>query len=111
MTEVANHGLLDPATARVRALTEDQAVLAAMLDVEVAWAQALAAVGAGPEGLADFVAGLVRQAELPQKLSECCVEQAMLPKLAEEAAQQWTGTFNPRPVSPPELLRLYEHAF
>ena len=64
MTEVADHGLLDPATARVRALTEDQAVLAAMLDVEVAWAQALAAVGAGPEGLADVVAKAAADLEL-----------------------------------------------
>lgn len=46
MTGVADHGLLDPATVRVRDLTGDEAVLTAMLDVEVAWAHALATVAA-----------------------------------------------------------------
>jgi hypothetical protein len=31
--------------------------------------------------------------------------------LAEAAAKQWTGTFNPRQVGVAELLRLYEDAF
>lgn len=62
-------------------------------------------------GLAEFVAGMVQAAELPQRLSDCGVERSKLPQLAEEAAKQWTGTFNPRQVGVPELLRLYEEAF
>ena len=31
-------------------------------------------------------------------------------ELAEEAAQQWTGRFNPRPVGFAELLQLYKEA-
>jgi hypothetical protein len=31
--------------------------------------------------------------------------------LAEHAAQQWTGTFNPRDVGSAELLDLYRLAF
>ena len=33
------------------------------------------------------------------------------PVLADEAVQQWTGKFNPRPVGEVELLQLYESAF
>ena len=33
-----------------------------------------------------------------RRLSECGVSRGILPVLAEEAAQQWTGRFNPRPV-------------
>lgn len=51
MTAVADHGMLDPATVRVRPLADDEAVLAALLDVEVAWAQALADIGSAPAGL------------------------------------------------------------
>ncbi len=65
----------------------------------------------GVEGLADFVATLVRKAGLPQRLSACGVLAEKLPDMAKDAAKQWTGTFNPRPVSKPELLSLYQAAF
>jgi alcohol dehydrogenase len=39
------------------------------------------------------------------------VPQESLPVLAGDAARQWTGTFNPRPVDQRELLRLYETAY
>jgi alcohol dehydrogenase len=65
----------------------------------------------GAEGLASFIGELARAAELPQTLSECKVERQALPKLAADAAKQWTGTFNPRQVGAAELLRLYESAF
>ncbi len=64
----------------------------------------------GVEGLAHFVAGLVRAAGLPTRLSECGVEAQKLPQLAAEAAKQWTGSFNPRRVGEAELLALYESA-
>ena len=38
------------------------------------------------------------------------VEPAGLPDLAEEAARQWTGNFNPRPVDAANLLELYRQA-
>ena len=34
----------------------------------------------------------------------------ILSVLADEAVQQWTGRFNPRPVSETELLHLYSAA-
>lgn len=65
----------------------------------------------GANGLAAFVAELVRKADLPQRLSDCSVARESLPKMAEAAAKQWTGTFNPRQVGVDELLSLYERAF
>ena len=43
-------------------------------------------------------------------LGECGVSQGILPLLAEEASQQWTARFNPRPVTETEILALYEAA-
>lgn len=63
------------------------------------------------ELLAKHVEHLARLAGLPARLSDIGVNRAILPVLAEEAAQQWTGRFNPRPVAVPELLSLYDTAF
>jgi alcohol dehydrogenase len=65
--------------------------------------------GAG-EILAQRITRLMRLAELPVCLSDCGVAGGILPVLAEEAAQQWTVRFNPRPVTETDLLRLYEAA-
>jgi alcohol dehydrogenase len=65
----------------------------------------------GVEGLAHFVAELASEAGLPSRLSECGVERDKLPELAAEAADQWTGGFNPRRVGAAELLALYQAAF
>jgi alcohol dehydrogenase len=65
----------------------------------------------GVVGLAEYVGGLVVAANLPTRLRDCQVAPERLPKLAEFAAKQWTGTFNPRPVGPAELLALYEQAY
>jgi 3-carboxy-cis,cis-muconate cycloisomerase len=51
VTDVADHGLLDPGTLRVRGLADDEAVLAALLGVEVAWAHALADTSDAPIAL------------------------------------------------------------
>ena len=64
----------------------------------------------GVEGLADFVAALVAKAGLPTKLSACGVPPGKLRTLAEAAAKQWTGNFNPRKVGPAELLEIYQRA-
>ena len=68
-------------------------------------------VSEGSGGLADFVTELVRQAGLEVQLEKLGVEKTKLPTLAEDAAKQWTGTFNPRSVGPSELLQLYEAAY
>jgi alcohol dehydrogenase class IV len=63
------------------------------------------------ELLAGRVDSLARAAGLPRRLSDCGVSRGILPVLADEAAQQWTGKFNPRPVGYEELLGLYEGAY
>jgi len=43
-------------------------------------------------------------------VSVCGVSKRVLPLLAEEAAEQWTGPFYPQPVTEGDLLRVYEAA-
>jgi alcohol dehydrogenase len=66
---------------------------------------------AGPFGLADFVTQLVERAGLALRLRDVGIDRDRLPALAEQAAEQWTGNFNPRKVDEERLLRLYEAAF
>ena len=54
------------------------------------------------ELLAQRVTELMKIAGLPTTLSACGIAEGILPVLAEEAAQQWTGRFNPRPVGEAE---------
>lgn len=65
---------------------------------------------AAGEVLSERLTELMRIAELPTRLSDCGVSSTILPILALEAAEQWTGKFNPIPVGEAELLRLYEMA-
>jgi alcohol dehydrogenase len=73
------------------------------------------AVNGDPMVAADWLARriteLMQLADLPTSLSSVGVSKGILPVLADEAAQQWTGKFNPRPVGEAELLRLYEEAY
>ena len=48
---------------------------------------------------------------LPATLREAGVGRESLPMLAEEAAAQWTGRFNPRPLDAAAALELYQCAF
>ena len=63
------------------------------------------------ERLARRVDQLVRAAGLPTRLQECGVSASILPLLAEEANQQWTARFNPRPVTDGDLLAVYQAAY
>lgn len=63
----------------------------------------------------EILAATVRRftviADLPIDLKKCGVDRSQIPLMAEEAAKQWTGTFNPRPVDAESLQSLYEAAF
>ena len=61
--------------------------------------------------LAARVSELTAAAGLPQSLKECDISDTILPLLAEEANQQWTARFNPRPVTEAEILKLYQSAW
>jgi alcohol dehydrogenase len=50
-------------------------------------------------------------AGLPVRLRDLGLDHGALPTLAREAATQWTGRFNPKPVGEAEFLSLYEGAF
>jgi alcohol dehydrogenase len=62
------------------------------------------------EALASRLDGLARQAGLPRRLAEIDVGASELPALAAEAAEQWTGRFNPRPFDSEGALALYQAA-
>jgi alcohol dehydrogenase len=62
------------------------------------------------EIVAQRVVGLIKLAGLPTKLSALGVSRSILPILAEEANQQWTARFNPRTVTEPDVVALYEAA-
>ena len=62
----------------------------------------------GAEGLAQTVEDWMQRAELPMRLSEYDISQEALPLLAEEASNQWTASFNPRPVAARDLLEIFQ---
>lgn len=63
------------------------------------------------EQLAQELIRLREIAGLAGRLRECGIAEDALPELAEDAATQWTGTFNPRPVDVPALLELYRRCW
>jgi alcohol dehydrogenase len=68
-------------------------------------------VGHASVALADDLARLARVGRLPRTLRDLGVERADLSALAELAAPQWTGTFNPRPFDARAALTLYQTAY
>jgi len=81
-----------------------------------AYANLLADVGiaatAGEAGttLADWLTGLLATARLQTSLHGCGIDAPDISALAAAAASQWTGGFNPRPVTATDLAALYEAA-
>ena len=63
------------------------------------------------ETLATQLEDFARTGSLPAKLSDAGVAREALPELADLAAQQWTGTFNPRPFDARGALEIYEAAY
>jgi alcohol dehydrogenase len=118
----ATHACANPLTARHG--TAHGIAIALLLPHVVRWNAAaagaryaeLVAVAGGPAGgdpaqtLAARLEVLARSAGLPRTLADVRVGADALPALAEEAAQQWTGRFNPRPFDAAGALELYEAA-
>ena len=67
-------------------------------------------LGVAAESLARRITELLELVGLPTSLSACGVSGGILSVLAEEAAQQWTGRFNPRPVTERDLQAIFEAA-
>ena len=116
----AAHACANPLTARYG--TEHGAALATLLPTVVRWNAS--EVGAryaelfsqnvsdeGGESLARRVEELAEAGELRRRLSESGVPREDLPELAEDAARQWTGRFNPRAFDAAGALEVYEWAY
>jgi len=82
---------------------------------ELASAPELACVSDGLnealEALIYHLNALLQISGMPRSLADCGVTHSMIPTLADEAAQQWTASFNPRPVTREDFIQLYEAAF
>jgi len=68
-----------------------------------------AAADFGP--IEDFIGELevlLDVAKMREGLSKYGIDRAAFPALAKEAAQQWTATFNPRPIMAEDFEQLYE---
>ncbi|HBE70027.1 MAG TPA: alcohol dehydrogenase [Planctomycetaceae bacterium] len=59
------------------------------------------------ESLSLFVSRLVELSGLETQLSRLGVAEDAIDGLAEDATQQWTGTFNPRPLSQSDFKQIY----
>jgi alcohol dehydrogenase len=67
---------------------------------------------AGPADLlADRLETLAAAGGLSTSLHEAGIERSDLTMLADEAAKQWTGTFNPRPFDRTGAMEIYEAAY
>jgi alcohol dehydrogenase len=62
------------------------------------------------ETLARRLEDLIGVAGLSLRLADSGVDEGALPDLAQLAAQQWTGTFNPRPFDAAGALEIYRAA-
>jgi alcohol dehydrogenase len=81
---------------------------------EFAAAAGLVTRGGSPEVAVETLVGrlewLLNAAGFPRSLAALGVRRESVPELAAEAARQWTGSFNPRPVSVPDFIELYAAA-
>ncbi|MEM8733543.1 MAG: iron-containing alcohol dehydrogenase [Planctomycetota bacterium] len=57
--------------------------------------------------LSSYVQHLVEKAGLATELTQIGIAEDSLDQLAEDATSQWTGTFNPRPLSQADFREIY----
>jgi len=122
----ATHACANPLTTNYG--TTHGAALAMLLPTVVRWNKSLAGEryaelaqlsglysGSDPdaatESLAERLEQLAAAAGLQSSLSQAGVPYDHLPVLAGEAAEQWTGGFNPRPFDLAGALEVYRSAF
>jgi len=71
-----------------------------------------AEVDLGPiDELIEELDTILEVAGMREGLAKFKIERADYPQLAQEAAKQWTATFNPRPIAAEDFERLYEEVF
>jgi len=107
----ATHACANPLTARYG--TVHGVAIGLLLKHVVEWNQA-SVNGAYKElhpDLARRLEELAQTASLPRRLRDAGVERAHITALAEDAATQWTGRFNPRPFDVEGAKEVYECAW
>jgi alcohol dehydrogenase len=120
----ATHACANPLTARYS--TPHGEAIALMLPQVVRWNRPvvgkrygeLIEISGGPaldddpgEAMARRLEQLIEAGGLPRGLKQAGVPRSDLRDLAEEAGEQWTGRFNPRPFGAAEALEVYECAY
>lgn len=118
----ATHACANPLTARYG--TAHGAAIAMLLPTVVRWNEAAAAERYGElmkltgshvtdptVQLSERLKNLALAGGLYRSLSEAGVQRDDLPILAQEAAKQWTGGFNPRTFDQAGALEVYQWAF
>lgn len=82
---------------------------------ELASAPEIASVRDGEEAAVEALIArlesLLNLAGMPRSLEEAGADRSLIPRLAEEAAGQWTANFNPFAVAAGDFAQLYEQAF
>ena len=116
----ATHACANPLTRRYG--TVHGVAIALLLPHVVRWNSRVAASryaelaavrgeAARPENLIARIEDFVAAGRFPNGLRAAGVPERDLPDLAEEAARQWTGTFNPRPFDAAGALEIYSAAY
>jgi alcohol dehydrogenase len=119
----ATHACANPLTARFSVMHGD--ALAVLLPHVVRWNAvqcadqyakltflgAVVSAAEAAEELARWLYDVGSQAGLPRNLRDLGVPREAIPQLAEDAAEQWTGTFNPRPFDAAGACEIYEAAW
>jgi alcohol dehydrogenase len=119
----ATHACANPLSARYG--TAHGIAIAVMLPHVVRWNGAVAGDRYGTllqiahlspepspaEALAARLEALARAGGLPRQMRDIGMPEDDLPALAADAAEQWTGTFNPRPFDAGGALELYRQAY
>lgn len=110
----AAHACANPVTARYG--TTHGNAIAILLPHVVRWNAAAAErlyaeLFGSSERLANRLADLAGHGGLPSTLHEEGASHSDLAPLSVEAAEQWTGTFNPRPFDASGALEIYQCAF
>ena len=83
------------------------------LAVSAGWAETTSSAAEASQVLADRFIDLLKMANMPTALTELASERQLqenLKTLAQEAAQQWTGTFNPRKMEVADFQQVYRNA-
>jgi alcohol dehydrogenase len=108
----ATHACANPLTANYG--TDHGIAIAMLLPTVVRWNRSAADDryrSLYQPGLAERLTELAAWAGMPARLSAAGIPEAALPRLADEAAAQWTGKFNPRPFDRDGALEVYRCAY